>query len=62
MTSTVSDQNEPSDISQIAITCLGVGEPDAGRNAGLARRAGRAVTLMTLGCGFFSVKTWIALT
>ena len=61
MTSTVSDQNEPSDISQIAITDWVSASRTRVWISALPAR-GPSWALMMLGCGFFSVKTWIALT
>ena len=61
MTLTLSDQNEPSDISAIATTVC-VSERRM-RVEMLARPArGPSVALMTFACGFFSLKTWMALT
>src|SRR5262245_43422509 len=60
-TETVSDQNEPSDSSAMAITL-----PVSAMRARVARRArparGSRWAPITIGCGFFSVKTWIAFT
>src|SRR5262245_20319853 len=60
-TSARSDQNEPSDSSQIATTvCVSASRI---RVETLARPArGPRWKLTTSGCGFFSVKTWMART
>src|ERR1700674_1036367 len=60
-TLTLSDQNEPSDISATATTvCV---SDNRIRVEMLARPArGPSLALMTFGCGFFSLKTWMALT
>src|SRR5215813_13231569 len=61
MTSAEADQNEPSLISATAMTvCVSARRK---RVEILARPArGPRCTLITLGSGFFSLKTWIALT
>src|SRR6516225_7757412 len=61
MTLTLSDQKDPSAISPIATT---VWESVRRiRVAMLARPVrGPSLALITLGCGFFSLNTWIALT
>src|SRR5580700_2817730 len=61
MTSMSSDQNEPSDSSAIAVTfCESASRIRVEKLARPAR--GPSLTLITFGCGFFSLKTWIALT
>src|SRR3984957_16159028 len=61
MTSMSSDQNEPSDSSAIAVTvCESASWMRVEKLARPAR--GPSLTLITFGCGFFSLKMWIALT
>src|SRR5580700_8705206 len=61
MTSMSSDQNEPSDSSAIAVTfCESASRIRVEKLARPAR--GPSFTLITFGCGFFSLKMWIALT
>src|SRR5580704_1014219 len=61
MTSMSSDQNVPSDSSAIAVTvCESASRMRVEKLARPAR--GPSLTLITLGCGFFSLKMWIALT
>jgi hypothetical protein len=61
MTSWVSDQNVPSDISAMAVIfCVSARRTRVAIVALPDRAPSR--TLITFGCGFFSLKTWIALT
>src|SRR6202007_2502533 len=61
VTSVSSDQNEPSDSSAIAVTvCESASRMRVEKLARPAR--GPSLTLITFGCGFFSLKMWIALT
>src|SRR5262249_3365383 len=60
-TSTRCDHSDPSESSAIATTvCVSASRIRVDTLARPAR--GPSCTLITLGCGFFSVNTWMALT
>src|SRR5215470_9395735 len=61
MTSTVSDHSEPSLNSAMATTFCESARRMRVENAALPARGPRCTEMMS-GCGFFSLKTWIALT